>query len=48
MFTPNGFVLKQACFHVVNMFVPESSILNEWDIFKASQLTCSLPHKTLF
>ena len=20
MFTPNGFVLEQACFHVVNMF----------------------------
>ena len=40
VFTPNGFVLKQEYFYILNMFcTPEWSILNEWDIFKTSLTT---------
>ena len=34
MLTPNGFLLEQAC--CKHVYVPERSILNVWDIFKAS------------
>ena len=46
----NGFVLEQVCFHVVRKLIcmPELSILNVWDIFKASWFTCSLSYQSTF
>ena len=33
MFTSNGFVLEQACFHVVNMFVHLNYLYQMYRIF---------------
>ena len=50
MFTPNGFVLKQPRFRVVNMFVHlnQSSILNIWNIFKPHNSLVLAPIKVPF